>query len=78
MKTKAVKIGSGIFGGGGLLAFIFTVANAKEASLKEYVDLKDQTIQSEIRNLSKGQDKIMRVLEKIDKRIYKLNEGQTD
>jgi len=44
MKSKIAKVGGGALCGSGLIALLLGFADAREVSLKQYVDLKDQVI----------------------------------
>lgn len=78
MKGTVFKISGGVFGGGGLVALMITLANAKEATLKEYVDLKHDSVTQRFNNFEKKQDRMLKILDKLEERFYKLNQREAD
>jgi len=79
--TKAGKVGTGTVGTGALIAMLVQ-ANAAvdrkiervEKSTKVYINLKHENVLIKVKGLEKGQESMLKLLETIDKRIYKLNE----
>ena len=74
LKSKLIKAGAATVGGSGAVAFVVAFANTKDASMREYVDLKHEAAVAQIQNLDKGQERILSVLEKIDERLYLINQ----
>ena len=72
MKSKGLKIGGGLIGGSGIVAVFLNFVNGKDVAMKEYVNLKNDTVIEKVENLKHGQDLILKTLNKIDDRLYKL------
>lgn len=51
MKSKGAKLGGGLIGGSGAVAMLVSFVNAKENSLKQYVDSKHEVAIVEIVNM---------------------------
>ena len=79
----ATKVTGGIAGGGGLIALIFALhgdikaeINMGDTRVRQYVDLKVESIDTKIQGMSKGQEEIKDLLKTIDKRLYDLKSNK--
>ena len=82
IKSKqAAKIGGGLLGGGSVFGIVpylhgdisADIAQAEERS-KKYAEIKYESTQTEIEVLKDGQKLILRAIEKLDDRVYRLNQ----
>ena len=84
--SKTAKVGGSILGGSSLVTVLISLfsaqiddleakINAKDESVRNYVDAKHNSVNQKIDHLKEGQDDIKSMLIKIDERIYKLKTG---
>lgn len=80
IKSKAMKISSGLAGGGGIIIVLLAFQgdykeriNKAEAATRLYVDQKYELLVKDTKYLKQGQDDIKDILKIIEKRLYELN-----
>ena len=79
-KSKTM-IGGSMLGGGsvigiifGLLASMDSKIEASDHIMKEYVDLKNKTVETRVDGVENGQKDIKTLLNKIDNRLYEMQQ----
>jgi len=73
LKSKLIKASAGIAGGSGLIAFVIGYVDIKDRDMKEYVNIKNESIINEAQHIKENQKQILDKLIIIDNRLYNLN-----
>ncbi len=82
IKTTA-KVGGGAIGGGALVLILMNYVNAKDQAVREYIDGQDALVKSKViavqvqlanvkKQVATSEGNILKAIEKLDSRIYKL------